>query len=132
LVKLILNFRRAGSEPNQQIFQNTPSPTFDTGPGHWHTCRPEVTERSDLTHERTWAERAKRDVEGKQWVASFQLSEGGGAACRETPVSRQRRAQAEAPFSAEFRDSCAAAFSLCPLMDKNGPFVTSGQEAVRS
>ena len=32
------------------------------------------------------------------------------------PVSRQRRAQAEAPFSAEFRDSCASAFSLCPLM----------------
>jgi hypothetical protein len=29
---------------------------------------------------------------------------------------RRRRAQAEAPFSAEFRDSCAAAFSLCPLM----------------
>jgi hypothetical protein len=37
-----------------------------------------------------------------------------GAACWEIPVSCQRRAQA--PFSAEFRDSCAAAFSLCPLM----------------
>jgi hypothetical protein len=34
---------------------------------------------------------------------------------RETTLgSRQRRAQAEAPFSAEFRDSCSAAFSLFP------------------
>jgi restriction endonuclease len=37
-------------------------------------CRPEVTERSDFTHKRTYAERAKRDVQGKQWVASFQRS----------------------------------------------------------
>jgi len=54
------------------------------------------------------------------------LQKGGGG-CRKTPAFGQRRAQAETPFSAELHDSRAAAFLLCPLCDKNGPFVTSGQ-----
>ena len=49
----------------------------------------------------------------------------GGGGYRKTPVFRQRRAQTETPFAAEFHDSRAAAFLLCPLMRQNGPFVTS-------
>ena len=40
----------------------------------------------------------------------------GGGGYRKTPVFRQRRAQTETPFAAEFHDSRAAAFLLCPLM----------------
>src|SRR6516162_9806488 len=47
----------------------------------------------------------------------------GGGGYRKTPVFRQRRAQTETPFAAEFHDSRAAAFLLCPLMRQNGPFV---------
>jgi len=57
------------------------------------------------------------------------IYKGGGAACRETPVFHQRRAQAEARFSAEFRNPAQRRPHSVRLCDKNGPFVTSGQYA---